>query len=411
MKDDMGNDINRSFGYGSDGKVYLWNETDTKTGLRGDLTATYTNANVGLRIRLRGDWDPKNDLKGGTIDRYAYGWLNLFSDSLKLTGGFIDLSDNVWGTLGDGDWDIGGLGLRVEFKPFNLPFLNTLNLGDFNIGAFLLVPTKDNPNTLHDEDNKEYIGYVTIERTFNEMAFGFRWTHPWFYASAQLQLDSDVDGVEIRDFRGVETWSGAADEMRFMFGAGVTLLPELKLTVEGNFEGLGNWEMRGTGDLRQTLQYKLTLVPVPYLDRIFLGVKAKELLWGYDIKKLAGWNIDLGPWMQIKPFIGYQVTEGFSACFEMGFGSGYQVYAHPRNDQQFVNEASNIYIKPNVIWALKNGFELRAWYMFTKITYDDLNATFTDRKNSYIPRKEDSSNNLVDAVVKHQVALELVWSF
>jgi hypothetical protein len=47
--------------------------------------------------------------------------------------------------------------------------------------------------------------------------------------------------------------------------------------------------------------------------------------------------------------------------------------------------------------------------MFTQITYDDLNSTFIDRKNSYIPRKEDSSNNLVESVVKHQLALELVW--
>jgi hypothetical protein len=242
------------------------------------------------------------------------------------------------------------------------------------------------------------------------MVFGFRWTHPWFYAGAQVQLDSDVDGKEFRTARQ-EMLSPAEDEMRFMFGAGVTALPELKLTAEGNFEGLGNWEIRGTGDMRQTLQYSLTRVPVSYIDRIFLGLKAKELLWGYDVRKMTGWDIDLAPWIQFKPFVGYKVTDGLSACFEMGFGSGFQVYAHPMEQQQFVNEKSNFYIKPNIIWAAGNGLEIRAWYMFTQITYGDLNSTFTDRKNSYIPRKEDSSNNLVESVVKHQLALELVWSF
>jgi hypothetical protein len=130
MKDDMGADINRGFGYhGADGFVYLWNESDTKNAIRGDLTAAYVNGNAGLRIRLRGDWNPKNDAKGNTIDRYAYGWLNLLGDTIKLTGGYIDLSDNVWGTLGDGDWDIGGGGLRVEIKPFNISFLKEIGGG------------------------------------------------------------------------------------------------------------------------------------------------------------------------------------------------------------------------------------------------------------------------------------------
>ena len=58
----------------------------------------------------------------------------------------------MWGTLGEGDWDIGGAGLRVEFKPFNITPLRDLGLGDFNIGAFLLVPWKADSGDIHDED-------------------------------------------------------------------------------------------------------------------------------------------------------------------------------------------------------------------------------------------------------------------
>ena len=125
QEDDAGQPIatNRNAEYswfGPDGRVRMWNESDTETGLRGELTATYVNGSAGFRVRFRGDWNPQKDLNGNTLDRYAYGWFNLFNEALKFTGGFIDLSDNVWGTLGEGDWDIGGAGLRVEFKPFNI---------------------------------------------------------------------------------------------------------------------------------------------------------------------------------------------------------------------------------------------------------------------------------------------------
>ncbi|MDR2477898.1 MAG: hypothetical protein LBD48_01145 [Treponema sp.] len=424
QEDDTGQPIaaNRNAEYswfGPDGRVRMWNESDTKTGLRGELTATYTNGIAGMRVRFRSDWDGQHNLDGDAIGRYAYGWFNLFDEALKFTGGFIDLSDNVWGTLGEGDWDIGGAGLRVEFKPFNITPLRDLGLGDFNIGAFLLVPWKADSGDIHDE-NLVVIAdgrFITLQKVLEETAFGFRWTHPWFYAGTQLRLDSTIDGIEIKNGLNTKLWSGAGDEMCLMFGAGFTMLPELKLSVEGNFEGLGNWEARGTGDLRQTVEYTFSRLPVDYLDRLFIGVKAKELLWGYDLTEFHGmdWDFDLKPWIQFKPYIGYNITSQFSAALEFGFASGYWKInnKNPSEDPRtWNNEASHFHIKPNLTYNFKNGLELKAWYMFTEISYDNLgeSSIFTNRNYYTLPKKEDNLT-LIDSIKRHQLALEFVWSF
>jgi hypothetical protein len=409
-ENELGNVINNGF-YGAGGRVYMWNESDTKTGLRGELSAKYTNGNMGFRIRLRADYPFQND-PDTLIGRYAYGWLDLFDNVLKFTGGFIDLSDNVWGTLGDGDWDIGGNGLRIEFKPFSLKPLQNLNLGEFNAGVFFLVPKGPNTNKIHNEDGKEIAGDVSLERMLHESAFGFRWTHPWFYAGAQIQLDSVVDGKEIYDSR-MALLSGAGDEMRLMFGAGFTLLPELLITAEGDFNGLGNWSVRGTGDLRQIFQYELSRIPVPVVNQFALGFKAKELLWGYKVIDLIGWPIDLKPWIQIKPFISFKATEELSAGLEFGYGFGHLVLAHPTDAPQFVYENANFYIKPNLKYRLKNGLEIQAWYMFNHIAYGNLsdNSIHADRKSSYNIPKEADDRTLVEALIRHQIALEFVWTF
>jgi hypothetical protein len=128
--------------------------------------------------------------------RYAYGWVDLFNNGLKFTGGFIDLSDNVWGTLGDGDWDIGGNGLRAEVKPFKFFNLDESAAGSLNIGAFFMIPSSDNSNIGRDDQGKPVYRTVTLERVLKETVIGFRYTHPWLYAGVQLKLDSDIDGVE-----------------------------------------------------------------------------------------------------------------------------------------------------------------------------------------------------------------------
>ncbi|MDR0876569.1 MAG: hypothetical protein LBN21_00835, partial [Treponema sp.] len=412
---------------GEDGRVRLWNDTDTDTGLRADLTASYTYENIGFRIRLRSDYDPASasvaDANRITVGRYAYGWVNLFNEGLKLTGGFIDLSDNVWGTLGDGDWDIGGDGVRLEIKPFK--FFKTLDedaVGSLNIGAFLRIPAKENPNRGRDDTGKTVYRTVDFQRTLQETVFGFRYIHPWFYASLQLELDSDIDGVDIFEGSGGQilsdwkVWSSAGDETRLMFGAGFTLLPALVVTAEGNIEGLGNWEARGKADLRQTASYTL-------FDTLTLGMKAQELIWGYDLEKHADLPFELTPWMQFKPFVNYRIIPAFTAGLEGGFGSGHLVTGllasktSNTNDQNnkdlfFVNEKYNYYIKPNLAYKFAGGLEVTAWYKATFIGYADLgdDPTLADRRRSTIPFTDDGMT-LIDSMIQHQVALEFIWTF
>jgi hypothetical protein len=418
-KTPAGIEINSDY-IGEDGRVRLLNESENTT-LRTELTTSYINQNIGFRIRLRAD-NVFEGIDSAVTARYAYGWVDLFNEGLKFTGGFIDLSDNVWGTLGDGDWDIGGNGLRVEVKPFKFFNLNETVAGSFNIGAFFMIPTQDNSNIGRDDQGKPVYRTVTPARVLKETAFGFRYTHPWGYAGVQLKLDSDIDGVDI--FKGVgqtitsadRVWSGAEDETRLMFGVGFTMLPELTVTAEGNFEGLGNWEARGKGDLRQTVSYT-------FFGKLILGLKAQEILWGYDLKAHVDYPIELSPWIQIKPFVNYMLSPEFTAGLEAGFGSGYMVTGslEPESsnngqsnnkDRNFVNEKYNIYVKPNLAYNFSKGLALKLWYKAAFIGYADLgdDPMFKDLRQSASP--VDANNyTRVDSLLKHQIALEFIWSF
>ncbi|MDR3284845.1 MAG: hypothetical protein LBS97_06680 [Treponema sp.] len=416
-----GSQINGDY-IGKDGHVKMWNESDTKTPLRADLTATYINENIGFRIRLRSD-NALEDFDRAVIARYAYGWANLLDNGVKLTGGYIDLSDNVWGTLGDGDWDVSGNGLRLEVKPFKFFNLDEAVAGSLNFGAFLRVPGKDNPNNGRDDEGQVIYRTVNLERTLGETAIGFRYAHPWFYAGAQLQLDSDIDGVDI--FAGVgqqissaaRVWSGAGDETSLMFGVGFTMLPRLTLTAEGSFQGLGNWEARGNADLRQTLAYTI-------LDnKLTLGIKAQELLWGYDLKAHVDYPLELTPWMQFKPFVQYKVTPEFIPGLEVGYGFGHLVNGSllpstskngdtNNKERKFVNEKYDIFIKPNFDCNFSNSFSLKFWYKATFIGFADLgdDPMFADLRQSDSPVDVDNYTRL-DSLMKHQVALEFIWTF
>jgi hypothetical protein len=285
-----------------------------------------------------------------------------------------------------------------------------------------MIPSGDNLNIGRDDQGKPIYRTVTPARVLNETAIGFRYTHPWLYAGAQLKLDSDIDGVDI--FKGVgqtitsadRVWSGAEDEIQLMFGAGFTALPELMFTAEGNFEGLGNWEARGKGDLRQTLSYTL-------FNKLTLGLKAQEILWGYDLETHVDYPIDLSPWMQFKPFVNYKATPEFTAGLEAGFGFGHLVTGslepadsnngRPNNkDRNFLNEKYDIYVKPNLAYNFSNGLALKLWYKATFIGYTDLgdDPMFKDLRQSASPVDTDSYTR-VDSLLKHQIALEFIWSF
>jgi hypothetical protein len=394
--------------YGADGRVRLWNETDSKNPLRFDFSLMYVLNNLGFKARLRAD----NVLQGisgassNSFARYAYAWIGLLDERIKVTGGFIDLGDNVWGTKGDGDWDIGGNGLRLEIKP----------LEGLDLGAFLIVPNQNGKPPTQPK-NTVNTGYVTLDRVLRETAFGFRYTCPAFYVSSQLKLDSDIDGLIIdsvatlaQDY--MEPWSGADDEMMLMFGAGLTAVPGLTLSVEGKLEGLGNPEARGRTDLRQTASYDF--------GRLTVGAKAKEILYGYDLAALENNYNELGPWMQFKPFAQYELADDFVIGLEGGYGFGYSAELIPDGDNDgkgpaalaVAKEKYDAFIKPSLSLKLAGGLSLRAWYMFTSVGYDDLwdGAAYDNRKLSTIPMDEDNATE-IRSIDMHQLALEFSLSF
>jgi len=393
--------INSGMGYyGTEGSICFWNESDSKNSMRLDCSLTYALDDFGFNARLRVD-----GIASFAYERYAYAWVDLLDDQLKISGGFIDIADKVWGTLGDGDWDIGGNGVRVEITPIE----------GLNFGAFFMVPY-ENANPPKQPTTRLITGTVTPERVLRETVFGFRYTNSAFYVSSQLKLDSDIDGLIINsvDTLGkstMEPWSGADDEMLLIFGAGLTAVQGLTLTAEGNLQGLGNTAARGRTDLRQTASYDF--------GKLTVGVKAKELLYGYDLGLLASNYNKLSPWMQFKPFVSYELVDDFSVGLEGGYGFGYLIEVTPDSGNDgagaislaLAREKYDFFIKPNLSLKLNGGLSLKAWYMLTAIGYEDLwdDAAYDDRRHSAIPEAKDLSK--VESILMHQLALEFTLRF
>jgi hypothetical protein len=399
-KDDAGAPINDG-NLGADGRVRMWNESDPGNGLRLDFTAAYTLKNAGFRIRLRAD----NDLAGESrtvVGRYAFGWIDLFDNLLRATGGYIDLSANVWGTQGDLDADIGGNGVRLEVKPIE----------GLNVGVFFLAPQSAETVFTTKAATPPATGYVTTSKTGTKFAtapqvlaetvFGARYVNPLFYVNLQFALDSDFDGSVVKKADG-SVYSEAGDEQRLLFGVGLTAVENLTATVEGDINGLGNWAARGKGDLRQTVSYGI--------DKLTFGLKAQELLWGYDLKERFGLAYDsksLSPWMQFKPFVEYQVQDNLTVGLEGGYGFGHAV--EDVGEKAWANEEYNIFVKPNLSLSL-GLLNVKFWYKFNLIGYANLwdGVAYENRNGSNIPETKDGK--LVESLLKNQVALEFIWSF
>ena len=128
--------------------------------------------------------------------------------------------------------------------------------------------------------------------------------------------------------------------------------------------------------------------------------------------------------MQFKPFVNYKITSQFTAGLEGGFGSGHLVIGSfsPKPDSTnasnwtknvgFVNEKHNIYVKPNLAYNFANSLALKLWYQVTFIGYADLgdDPLLANLRNSLAPKAIDNYE-MVDSLLKHQVALEFIWSF
>jgi hypothetical protein len=346
--------------------------------LRADLYTAYTRGNGGFKFALRAD-DVINGLNGGSASTssggpggstggyfsvpYAFGWIDLLNNKLRVTGGKIE--DNVWGTLGLVNAAITATGARLELKPVD----------GLSAGVFLVVPGG--------ESTSAGTQYATPEQTFSETIIGARYHSRSFWASALLQLDSGFDAISPASdptFDPVTSIGTFRDdkEMRALFGVGLTFIPNFTLLAEADIWGLGDISNQGRIDLRQTAAYILT-------GQLRIDFRAQELLWPF--------SDDLKPWLEFKPILTYRVNPVVSAVLETGFGLGHygevdlnpaELGSVPRGNAKIYN----VYVKPTALLVLGGGLAVKTWYKFTA------------------SEKKDE-----DFATAHQIALECGWSF
>jgi hypothetical protein len=410
--------------YGSDGGLRQWAITDFSTGTGHPVMSwvqlRYATGNVGIRTTFMA---LNANLGSGDVfyPYEAYGYMYLFNRSVIVRGGLM-INQPLYGTgsLDGGFYHFDGPGIQVEFEPFRLDTFKELSekIGKFTIGTFLVLPAKGNTDTVYDADWKAVPngGALTIKNVLNETAFGFRWEHPWFLFKTSYKLDSYADNGSIKHRNSNTLWSAANEDDKILFNFRFTGVDQLKLLASGNIGGLRNWAARGRGFMLQELEYSLINVPVPYLFNGYLGLRAFEKIYGYDMKECADWDFSLKPYIQLSPYIGYKTDFGLKAALEFGIAFGHNVTndAVPNTNQtsqKIVYEDLNFYIKPNILYQIPNtGLTVRAWYKFSNVQYGDLNegSAFSNRAQSFLPLKQDKSGP-VESITAHQVAIQFSW--
>jgi hypothetical protein len=341
-------------GDNEDGRVRMYNDFDS-TQLRVEFSANYTNENVGFMTRFRADDAWVNGQRGGGNNsaalgvRYAFGWIDLFDAHFRATGGWLDINSNVWGTLGDLDQDVSGVGLRLEFKPID----------GLNFGAFFRVPDFSRPVTMVGTANPLHTGYnTTFEQFVAATAFGLAYTHDFFYVRLQYLLDDKVFDTDIMDASETEV-IGKSNEVKnglFDFGVGLTAIKQLELRAEGRIENIENEDKaRSKTDLRQRAIYTIS-DDFP----LFFGINAKETFTGEDDDK---------PYMIFKPKVGYKIPVGNGLIASLEGGYGFQEK----------NLTSEFFFKPKIEYDFGRGFNVRLWYMLNMKDFeadgkDNLNA-------------------------------------
>jgi hypothetical protein len=306
-----------------EGKVRMYNDDDSGQELRGELTTTYTNGDVGFTTRFRATQGQlgQNAVVGL---RFAYGWINLFDGHFRPVGGYVD--NNVWGTKGDLDVDVAGAGLRLEFKP----------IAGLNFGAFLRVPGQ-----VSNDDEVNIDTVHNIEQFMKATALGLGYENSAFYLRLQYLIDRKAEENNDPD--------GQLD-----FGIGFTGLPALEAHAEGRITKLDDFDT-GNADFRQTVGYTIS-------EALPLTIKlnVKEVLYGEDTKDT---------WLGFNPSVSYAVSNALSVGLAGGYGFGYNT-----KDYEY-----DIYVKPNLSFNFGNGLTTKLWYKFD-VSKED--ASNTDPVNA-----------------------------
>jgi hypothetical protein len=413
---------------GSDGRVGLYSNGNNAFNLidnnvnpmRIDVGVTYQNGPASFRFVMRA-----NNAQQATTATFSpqtgYAWINLYDNVFRVVAGYI-ADDNPWNTGGPEEFSVDDTGLRLEIAPFNIPalksFAESRNLGTLNAGIWVSVPIGANGNPVLDSSLNPVPdgGAVTVKNVLRETYVGFSWALPVARFSFMYHLDGFVDDATIPNAAGDAVWSSANEDDALYFGAQLYAVPNLTLSIDGLWKGLGNWKARGRPEFRQVVEYSLAGLNVNQINKFLIGIYSVEKLWGFDMKEYAGWDLSLKPWIKIQPYIGYNLTETIQLRVAGGvsfghlFASDLPTMGSPT--QHILYEDLNVFVIPAVFINFGNGLSIKAWYAFNKIRYGDLGSdpAFADRAGSEIPRQKDGVTP-VESVTKHQVALTFSMEF
>jgi hypothetical protein len=245
---------------------------DGVDGVRAVLNASAYSENRGVRIGTRADYADRPDGTGTNIRIYnAYGWINLLNGMINIKAGLID--DGVWVSPGAGEYHYStNKGIRLEAKP-----VENLNAGFFlNYGGSF--------------------GPITASQWIRETGFGARYSRNKFDFAAGLKLASDRA-------------PGNEDRSRAYFGCRYWGISNLTISMDGQFENLGDFSRKGFLTLNEKASYRVkTLATGITFTHVVLGQKDNED--GKEKHPL---------YLKLNPFIEYGINSFFRGGMEVPF--------------------------------------------------------------------------------------------
>jgi hypothetical protein len=322
--------------YEEGGTVRMYNENDD-TRLRVEFSPDYINGNVGFRMRFRTDDAWVNGSRGGGSNvaaigvRYAFGWIDLFDAHFRATGGYLDVNSNVWGTLGDLDEDVAGVGLRLEVKPID----------GLNFGVFFRLPNSDARDNVAKLNGPHIPVRTNFEEFLYSTAFGLGYKHDLFYIRLQYLLDDKIEKEGV-------LWADNKTQGLFDFGAGLTAISQLELHVSGRIQNIENNNDKESAG-RNIDVHERAIWTISDDFPLFFGLNARQQLdQGQEGK--AGENL----YMIFKPKVGYKLPIGNGLTVSLEGGYGFQ--------EDVID--SLISVKPKIEYDFGKGFSTRLWYRF-----------------------------------------------
>ena len=266
--------------------------------------------NFGLRIRLyQEDFRRKTEANDPNIKRivadYAYAYGSIFDNQLKISAGL--LGESPWGSGGpelvkEVETGAGGspiMGIRFEFKPTFLPFLQGLNIG--------FVLDRDN-----DEQATE--GMEEFGDIFQESILGIAWEHEYF----AFRFDREVYSPAAIIF-------GTQFVYRVEERALGKLLPGMQIWANGFCKGIGAKEGPQGGRPDSFIQNWLYIAYDPEYFSTGLNVGYNVDLYGSAEQE--DWFKDSKQKWELRPYFYYKflnnlLSVGIMGGMEIGVNGG-----------------------------------------------------------------------------------------